>query len=148
MTGKAGALDGVRQSWDVLMANYGMRGAPPPAPVVAPTPEPLRPAVLYSVVDGADLRPMFESRLAAPFIDYHDAVGKPLGGMLIERKLASSRVVRVRAFFEDGTEQEFLWRFSAAGDLWWIPECGAAKAQVCPLEFLAKYPAIAEAMRK
>jgi len=150
-----GSLQGQRQSWDSLMENYRTSSRTKivevPAPVPPPVPE--KPAALYSVVQGESLIPAIESMVVEPLIDYHSAIGNPLKGIYVERKVATSKLIRVHLFLKDGSDAEFLWPFTGKETDWWIPECAiapdaTAKEPQCPVEFLYKYPAIAQVLSK
>ncbi len=150
-----GSFQGLRQSWDTLMQNYRLSNrtvvVQQPAPIPAPTPE--RAVALYSVVQGESLIPSIESMVVNPLEDYYAAVGKPLEAVYVERRVATSQLIRVHLFFRDGTDEEFLWPFTGKATDWWVPDCSlsvepAAGQTACPLEFLYKYPAIAQELGK
>ena len=152
MTGQTGSLNGLRESWQSLLGNYGAHRAAKPAPQPAPEPEKPSVKLLYSVANGEDVLPGLQEKLADPIVDYYKMSGAELSAVLIERKQPLSKVVRVRLFFVDGSESEFLWPFTDKASDWWVPPCTLGEPEpdlpACPADFLAKYPQIRQLMNK
>lgn len=146
MTGQVGSLNGLEQSWSGLLNNYSMRRNAPAPEATATAPQEQSVKLLYSVTEGEVVLPGLQARLADPIVDYYKMTGVSLNAVLIERKKPLSLFVRVRLFFADNHDEEFLWPFNGSDQDFWVPPCVqmATKAdQVqCPAEFLTKYPHI------
>ncbi len=94
----------------------------------APKPEPPAPKpaikVLTSVVKFREgEQEKLQQNLLVPILSYYESEPQPsaLSAVLIERKIASSRDVNVRLFFEDGGEASYLWPSTHAKDGLWVP---------------------------
>lgn len=152
MTSEVGTLTGLQQSWQILMHNYGSRRGPAtePVPAVSAATEPSV-RLLYSVTGGESVVPGLQEKIADPIVDYHRLAGTALDAVLIERKLPLSKFVRVRLFFTDKSESEFLWPYGGADDDWWVPTCTLAEPTadepLCPPAFLEAYPRIKALMK-
>jgi hypothetical protein len=156
-----GRVSGLEQAQNQLLSNYSrsvekqselaafqkkLQETPPPTP---------DPVVLWSVVEFSDQgeQMAITANLVKPLLDWHLAVGPRPEALLVERRFATSENVSLRLFFEDGSEQSFLWpEEGAAADTLWLPPCGPNSPEglerpvACPTQFLLDYPKITDTL--
>ncbi|OGL74064.1 hypothetical protein A3C96_03440 [Candidatus Uhrbacteria bacterium RIFCSPHIGHO2_02_FULL_60_10] len=155
MAVQAGALRGLEESYNQLLRNYGTKIGKPLVIEVPAEPAPIpeeKPIVLMSVTGTSEVKEMLEGRVASPVVDFYQEYGRPLSVVLIERQKPLSTLARVRLFFKDGGEKEFMWPVGGKSGGWWVPNCvlpDEAKIDdvVCPETFLAQYPEIEKLMK-
>jgi hypothetical protein len=152
MTTEVGTHVGLQQSWQTLMTNYASRtSGDKQSAAFAPETSESAVRLLYSVTGGEAVLPGLQEKIADPIVDYHLLAEQKLDAVLIERKLPLSKFVRVRLFFADRTESEFLWPYAGADEDWWVPPCSPDPADdetpVCPASFLERYPEIESLMK-
>jgi hypothetical protein len=95
-----------------------------------PKPEPAAqkpmPKILTSVVKFREGElEQVQQKLIIPLLAFNGGQpeANPLSALLIERKIASSKDLNVRLFFEDGTEASYLWPSTHSKDgVWTAPQ--------------------------
>lgn len=120
--GTTGELNGLSQSWDALLGNYGTRII---ASAEARSAVDSSPVLLWSIVHFRTGESETLPRdLVGPIFAHYETSDNPVSVLLVERKNVNSRDVNVRLFFKDGTELSYLWpRTHATEDgVWRIGE--------------------------